>query len=65
MARIRDKCVSEKKCDINDIEMQRFDRLFMNVPEHTWGLATGIAPNNWTAWTNEALDYGLKNIKSF
>ena len=31
----------------------------MQVPEHTWGLDTKQAPNDYTNWSNEALQHRL------
>lgn len=37
ISRRRADCVATGRCSIEDLAMQRFDRLLTKIPEHTWG----------------------------
>eukprot|EP01087_Luapelamoeba_hula_P000994 TRINITY_DN10754_c0_g1_i1.p1 TRINITY_DN10754_c0_g1~~TRINITY_DN10754_c0_g1_i1.p1 ORF type:complete len:714 (-),score=88.74 TRINITY_DN10754_c0_g1_i1:50-2191(-) len=50
--RQRKSCIASGKCNVEDSEMQAFDRLLTKVGEHTWGLDVKTFLGDWVNWTN-------------
>ena len=41
-SRQRRACVEAGRCNVSSSAMQRFDRMLVKVPEHTWGVANQV-----------------------
>jgi hypothetical protein len=55
-SRQRLACLESGQCSSHSVAMQRFERLLVKVPEHTWGVAQGwFLPDN-VNWTNVQFD---------
>eukprot|EP00892_Ulva_mutabilis_P005410 jgi/Ulvmu1/3240/UM150_0013.1 len=65
MMRMRSQCLYDGGCVIQDPAFQNFTRLFLKVPEHTWGIDTKSAPASWGVWGNDDFRAALKDNPKF
>eukprot|EP00658_Telonema_sp_P-2_P085848 TRINITY_DN987_c0_g1_i3.p1 TRINITY_DN987_c0_g1~~TRINITY_DN987_c0_g1_i3.p1 ORF type:complete len:574 (-),score=102.35 TRINITY_DN987_c0_g1_i3:366-2087(-) len=61
MSRARRECLEEGACQVEDVEMRRFDRLLTKIPEHTWGEdTTWYLGQDYANWTNSQFEAALR-----
>jgi hypothetical protein len=56
---------AQRWCCLQDEAFQNFTRLLLKVPEHTWGMDTKQAPQNWDVWSNAAFRKALTDSPLF
>lgn len=50
---------------MQDPSFQNFTRLFLKVPEHTWGIDSKTAPASWEVWSNDEFRAALLDNPKF
>lgn len=56
VSRRRAACIAAGRCNAEDQDFVRFDRLLTEIPEHTWGLDTTFYLADYDNWTNAQLE---------
>jgi len=62
--RARLECINQNKCDPEDVDFQRFDRLLIKVSEHTGSVDTGRYLKDTSNWSNQQFQK-VKNNDNF